>query len=279
MGKFGAREMNYESEVDLVFIFSHIGETSGPKSISNGEFFSKFVQRLINLLSLMTGAGRCYEIDVELRPSGKAGLLVSSFDHFLDHQMNHALEWERVALLRSRLVLAPAEFRIPLEKHIYELAYNRPLPKDFFPVMHDVRERVLAENVRETENYINLKAGPGGLMDVEFVLQGLQLKHQVVFPALRKADLFDILSTLKEHSLLKPVDLETLSQAHLLYRTLESRLHLMRKRAESSVHFDSEDFTELATGLNFADKSELKNVLLEFRSAVRTLYQRIYNAS
>lgn len=278
MGKFGAREMNYESDLDLVFIFSHIGEVVGAKPMTNGEYFSKFVQKLINLISLTTGAGRCYDIDVELRPSGNAGPLVSSFDHFLDHQMNHALEWERMALLRARLVLAPEDFRIPLEKHLYELAYNRELPKSFFATMHEIRERVIKENVRETPSYVNLKLGPGGLMDVEFVLQGLQLKHQVVFPALRKAGLFDILDSLGESGLMTPQDLKGLSNAHLLYRTVESRLQLMRKRAESSLHFDSEDFLEIARDLNFADKSELQNALLSSRQFVRSLYQRIYNA-
>jgi glutamate-ammonia-ligase adenylyltransferase len=279
MGKFGAREMNYESDLDLVFIFSHIGEITGATPMSNGEYFSKFVRKLINLLSLTTGAGRCYDIDVELRPSGNAGPLVSSFDHFLDHQMNHALEWERIALLRARLVLAPENFRIPLEKYLHELAYSRPLPKDFFATMHNVRQRVLEENVRETPNYVNLKIGPGGLMDVEFILQGLQLRHQVVFPALRKAGLFDILKTLGECGLMAISDLITLSKAHLLYRTVESRLQLMRKRAENLIHFDSEDFSEIASGLNFANKIELKNEILSSRQFVLGLYQRIYNAS
>lgn len=279
MGKFGAREMNYESDLDLVFIFSHIGEITGAKPMTNGEYFSKFVQKLINLISLTTGAGRCYDIDVELRPSGNAGPLVSSFDHFLDHQMNHALEWERMALLRARLVLAPEDFRIPLEKHLRELAYNRPLPKDFFTTMRDIRQRVIVENVRETPNYVNLKIGPGGLMDVEFILQGLQLKHQVVYPALRGTGLFEILDALGECGLMVPDDLNALSQAHLLYRTVESRLQLMRKRAESSLHFDSEDFSEMARGLNFANKDELKNALLASRQFVLGLYKRIYNAS
>lgn len=279
MGKLGGREMNYESDVDLVFVYSHVGETAGKKSVSNAEYFARFAQKFLNLISVQTAAGRCYDTDVELRPSGNAGALVASLENFLDHQMNRAEEWERLALLRARVVAAPVEFRVPLERHLDELAFGREPPKDFFPVMRDVRERVLAERVREATGQYDLKLGPGSLMDVEFVLQGLQMRNQRVFPELKRRSIFELIDALAGRDLIPADELRMLSEAHLLYRTIEAKLHLARGRAEHVVSADSDDFADIAAALGYSEKSALKKSLDAMRSSVRAAFERMYHAT
>ena len=276
MGKLGASEMNYESDLDLIFVYSHEGETLGKKNLTNREFFIKFAQRLIQALNTMTSSGLCYNIDVELRPSGNAGTLVISFEHFVEHQMNKAQEWESMALLRARAVVAPEDFRNQINSQIQKLAFERPLPKHFFSVMHAIRQRVLLERAKESQTVIDLKLGSGGLMDIEFILQGIQLKNQHVFPNLRKSSLFDLIVSLKGYGFLEKAELDLIEQAHLYYRTIVSQLHLIKKCSLKQLDMNSDLFTEVRERLGLASDHELKDKLLILKTGVQKVYKRFY---
>lgn len=279
MGKLASHEMNYESDVDLAFIYSHIGETNGVKSVANDEYFIRFAQRLINTLMLLTETGRCYQIDVELRPSGNAGPLVTSFDHFLDHQMNQSEPWERMALLRARAVVLPDNFGLPLTAHLDDLRWKRPLPDNFFPDMHAIRERVAAERAQESKHRIDLKFGLGGLMDIEFILHGLALKCQAVYPQLRQSGMFELIDAVAGLELLSAAEIAMLTEAHLLYRTLESKLHLAKRRAEHVMDTGAKDFSTLIHGLGHGDAKVFTAWLLDLRHGVREIYRRYYHAA
>lgn len=276
LGKLGAREMNYESDVDLVFIYSHVGETSGKEPVSNAQYFAKFAQKFLGILSVQTSAGRCYESDVELRPSGNAGTLVTSLDHFLDHQMNHAQEWERLAGLRARVIAQTDDFKLPLTRHLDELSFGRALPPGFFQEMRAVRERVLTERVREAPRQYDLKLGRGGLMDVEFAAQGFQLKDHAVYPDLRQRGIFPLVDALKQRGIPNPSDAALLEEAYLWYRTVESQLHLLRQRPEHIVHEDSDDFAMIAERLKLANRKDLRERLDYLRSGVTRIFESLY---
>lgn len=279
MGKLGTGEMDYESDLDLIFIFSHLGEVIGKKKLGNHEYFIKFAQKLIQLLAIITGAGRCYAIDVELRPSGQAGPLVSSFDHFLEHQMNRAQEWERLALLRARPIVAPKSFLNRLNSHLDELAFKAPLPTRFFPTMHAIRQRVLRERLQEPDNSFDLKLGQGGLMDIDFVLLGLQLKYQLLYPDLRQRSLKKLIEAFSHHSILSKAEITGLSEAHLLYRTLIAQLQLKENRAVTLLRFDADACAESNEKLGFSNKKELQEKLVHLKNQVQTLYRRYYETT
>lgn len=275
MGKLGSREMNYESDIDIIFVYSHRGETMGRKKITNQEYFAKFAQKYLNLLSLTTSAGRCYEMDVELRPSGNLGMLVSSFDHFIDHQMNQAQEWEHMALLRARPILAPLDFKKNIELHIDELAHKRPLPNDFFRKMHAIRQKVLQQKASEQENMFDLKLGKGGLMDVEFILQGIEMKFQHLYTHLQQRSLFSLIQNLKNQSILAEKNVQELEEAHLTFHTVISQIHLEERRSYNRVHYDS-DLFEKISGRLALPKKELKENLLQHRAKVSKIYSLFY---
>ncbi|MBF0106151.1 MAG: hypothetical protein HQM16_12590 [Deltaproteobacteria bacterium] len=276
MGKFGDRTLNYCSDLDVVFVYSNRGETQGKKIIDNGEFFVKLAQRFISALSVLTVEGRCYEIDTELRPSGNQGPLVTSYDHFVDHQMNRALNWERQALVRARAIAENGEYKKLLDDQVSGLVYERPLPTGFATDMHGIRERVIREKTRETDHVIDIKLGPGSLMDIEFIVHHTQLKNAPVFPDLKSNSLFDCLAVLRHHDLFSMADLDILTQAHLYYRTIESLLHLIKKRAESIVDFRSETFNEVSIRLGHADPLKLKSDIIKMRVEVRRIFKRLY---
>lgn len=276
MGKWGARKLNYHSDLDMIFVYSHRGETAGKKQIDNSEYFVKLVQKMITALSVTTTRGRCYEIDVELRPSGHFGPLVTSYDHFIDHQMNRAEHWERQALLPARPLSEDSGFQKRLEAQIDKLAYERPLPSDFIRTMHGIRERVIRERARQTTpKRFDIKLGSGGLMDIEFILHAIQLKNARIFSDLRQRSLFDLLGALNRHEILKSGELAKLTEAHLYYRTIESLLHLAKHRAETVLDFDSETFEEICGKLG-CGKTELWETVQAFRQDVKKTYQRIY---
>lgn len=279
MGKLGAGEINYESDLDLVFIYSHIGETRGHKIISNSEYYAKFVQRLINMLSLQTGAGRLYEIDTELRPSGNSGTLVISVDHFLDHQMNRSQNWERQALLRADVAIASPELSARLQDFLTELCYDRPLPADYFSSMHEIRERVLKEKVHEKENIVDIKKGPGGIMDIEFIMHAIQLKFGKIHPRLRYKSTFALVDILKAIPILDASRRDNLARVYTLLRTVESTLQLEQKRSTDNIDTASETFALVATRLGYADAQSLSSEIIESRTIVRELYLSIFTGN
>ena len=274
MGKQGAQEINYESDLDLIFIYSHIGETHGQSSMSNGEYFAKLAQRLISLLSIPTGAGKCYDIDTELRPSGNAGTLVVSYDHFLNHQMNTAANWERLALLRARPCAGDEAFLNSLDKQIAQLNYHRSLAADFFSDMHMIRQRVIDEKVKESADRLDIKIGPGGIMDIEFFLQGLLLKNTAIFPSLRQRNTFSLLRALRAHRLIQEPDAKIIERAYVLYRSIESHIQLLKKRSES--HLDRSDMALIAERLHFSSEAQLWNELKDLRKNVHQIRLGLY---
>lgn len=276
MGKLGAQELSYQSDLDVIFVYSHVGETRGAAPLSNTEYFAKYAQRLIHMLTVQTPAGRGYSIDIELRPSGNKGTLVSSYDHFLDHQMNHAQHWERQALLRARVLTGEKSFNALCQNQIDELAFTRPMPSDFATTMHAIRHRVLTEKVHEGETCFDLKRGQGSVMDIEFVVHFLQLRHCRIFRDLRVRPLYEALRRLERHHILPSEEAKNLTEAYTLYRSLECHLQLIKKRPESLVQIESEEFSEIREKLGFPHDAALKDAIAAHRSAVKNAYHRVF---
>lgn len=276
MGKLGGQELSYQSDLDVIFVYSHVGETRGAIILSNAEYFSKYAQRLIHMLTLQTSAGRGYQIDTELRPSGNKGPLVSSYNHFLDHQMNHAQYWERQALLRARALTGEKTFQDLCQNQIDALAFTRPMPSDFAVTMHTIRERVLTEKVHEDETCFDLKRGRGSVMDIEFVVHFLQLRHSGIFRDLRVRPLYQALRCLEAHHILSNKEAKNLTEAYTLYRSLECHLQLIKNRPESTIQMASEDFSQIREKLAFPHDEVLKDAITTCRAAVKNAYQRVF---
>ena len=279
MGKLGGQEINYYSDLDIIFVFSHRGDTIGNVSINNHQYFVKLAQKYINTLSVMTAAGRCYQIDTELRPSGNAGTLVISYDHFIDHQMNRAEPWERQALIRARAMSTEWDFQDLLQNQIEKLAFDRPLSKHFIPYMYQIRQRVIRERAKTSDNGIDIKLGSGCLMDIEFILHYFQLKNGRLFPAIKQRPLFDVLNTLKDHDCLSQNDLKNLTEAHLTFRTVESLLHLNKKRSESFLEYNSDAYEKISERLGYSNSKSLKDLVENMKEEVRKIFENIYKKS
>jgi glutamate-ammonia-ligase adenylyltransferase len=234
MGKLGAEELSYHSDLDIIFLYSGAGETAplagrDPaefRRLSNHEYFAKVAQRLISILTTATREGIVYRLDTRLRPSGNAGPLVSSLDAFERYHEQSAQLWERQALLKCRFVAGDRDFGKRVEEKVAQFIFERPLPPDAPAEINRLRKRMETELGKERRDRLNLKVGRGGIVDVEFAVQYLQLVHGPGNPSLRGRSTLKALYELLRANVLSPDDFRALDEGYRHLRAMEVSLRL-----------------------------------------------------
>ena len=232
-GTLGGGELTFGSDLDLVFLYAGgdpAAMTAGPRQIANTQFYTRLSQRLLHLLTTQTASGRLYEVDTRLRPNGRAGLLVSSLEAFEAYQRTEAWVWEQQSLTRARWVAGAAHLRVPFERVRREII---TAPRDAEHLRGEVvamRERMRAELDRSTAERFDLKQGPGGRVDLEFLVQYARLRWGADHPALvTPTGTVATLEQLGKLDLLSRDQVEPLTAAHdafqgaALRATLEGR--------------------------------------------------------
>ena len=276
MGKLGGYEINYHSDLDVIFIYSHNGETSGPKQITNSEYYSRLVQKLISILSVPTGTGIAYEVDTELRPSGHKGTLVTSLESFLDYQTNVSSIWERQALIRANPIAGSGHLAKIINEHITALLYSYPIPKKIKKDMHKLRTRVIKELAHESKYYFDYKLGMGGLMDIEYILQYFQLTEGSANPSLRVRNTFEglerLLSSLSREVQIK---LDGIDEAYEFWRFLESEITLISKRRIHGLKYDDTILDKVAMNWQMS-KDTLISKIKYYKNSVRNSYRFVF---
>jgi glutamate-ammonia-ligase adenylyltransferase len=235
MGKMGGRELDYNSDLDLVFIYDahedaqSRGGTQG--KLSAHEYYVRVGQKLITYLSAPTEEGIAYKIDMQLRPSGKSGPLVSSLGAFREYHKTSSLLWERQALIKARFVAGDPVLGKQIEKVTERFAYGKGLTPEGIGEIHHLRMRMERELSGEDETRFNLKKGRGGLVDIEFLTQMLQLTHGFRYPELRHRETLHALRALNEVKILKKGEYNLLADGYLFLRSLDHRLRLERDQS------------------------------------------------
>jgi glutamate-ammonia-ligase adenylyltransferase len=235
-GKFGGIELGYGSDLDLVFLHDSAGEvqrSSGPAAVENSVFFLRLVQRLVHLLTVHSAAGRLYEVDTRLRPSGKGGLLVQSVEGFGVYQREEAWTWEHQALLRARAVAGPPALRARFEAlrcDILRFGIRRDTLRD---EVRNMRERMRAELSKSGPEEFDLKRDAGGITDIEFLAQYWTLKWCDTRPELvTYSDNIRQLESLASIDLVPQSTVDLLTGAYRLYR---QRIHHLSLDGASTV--------------------------------------------
>jgi glutamate-ammonia-ligase adenylyltransferase len=227
MGKLGGREMTAGSDLDLILIYDtrHGADHSdGPRPLSVMQYFGRTTQRLIAALSSPTPEGILYDVDLRLRPSGNKGPVASHIDSFMDYQRSSAWTWEKLALTRARVVAGDPEFRMIVAEAI---AQSLRRPRDEAVVRTDVRNmrRLMLQDIG-SKGVWDIKHRRGGLVEVEFLAQYLQIVHAARHPGILSQNTLEALSALAEHRLLASADARTLIEAGRLYHRLTQLLRL-----------------------------------------------------
>ena len=229
-GKLGGIELGYGSDLDLVFLHDSAGseqKTVGTKTVDNTVFLTRVGQRVIHMLETFTAAGVLYEVDMRLRPSGNSGLLVSSLEAFADYQHNEAWTWEHQALVRARVVAGAPELAERFVEVRSQVLARAREPAGLRQEVRDMRERMRGELGSRGSPGFHIKQDPGGIVDIEFMVQYLVLRWCGEYPELlRWTDAIRLLETLAKVGLLEAADAEALIEAYQQYRAVSHRLTL-----------------------------------------------------
>jgi glutamate-ammonia-ligase adenylyltransferase len=227
-GKLGGIELGYGSDLDIVFLHDSAGaaqHTQGPRELENSVFFARLAQRIIHILTALTPAGVLYEVDTRLRPSGASGLMVSSLAAFENYQFEQAWTWEHQALLRARPVAGEPRIAAAFQGLREQVICRERERETLRGEVREMRERMWAEHASKEAGVFDLKRDPGGIADIEFVVQYMVLAHAGDHPALTEyTDNIRNLEALRSCGLMPDSDVQTLMDA---YRALRDRVHAL----------------------------------------------------
>ncbi|HEY6987888.1 MAG TPA: glutamine-synthetase adenylyltransferase [Bryobacteraceae bacterium] len=235
LGKLGGRELNYSSDVDLMFLYSGNGETAGPQKITNGEFFKKAANRLTNLLSTYTAAGLCYRIDLRLRPEGTLGEICLSLAAAKEYYSKRARDWELQMLIKARAAAGNEALGQELldfvEPSIYSTTLDFSTIESMFVARERFNEKLMQKRLNRSD--LDVKLARGGIRDIEFLVQCLQRLHGAREISLRHGSTLLALERLHERDLLSSTEYSRLRDAYEHFRRLE---HLLQIEDDRQTH-------------------------------------------
>jgi glutamate-ammonia-ligase adenylyltransferase len=278
LGKLGGRELGYAADLDVVFVYTapEDAETYGPAPLSTIEWFSRCAQRLLGALHQRTPRGRLYEVDTRLRPSGSQGLLVTSLAGWRRYHAHDARSWERQALTKLRPVAGDRALGAEVEALARATVYGAP-PADPRAIAGDIvrmRERI----ERELGGRSDLKTGAGGIMDVEFVAQYLQLVHGHAHPALQTTATSTALRAAAAAGIAPARDLELLDQGYRFLRGIEHRLRVVHDQPIHRLPEARAELDKLARRSGFPDGGVLLTHVERWQHDIRAAYRRLLGA-
>ncbi len=272
-GKLGGRELDYNSDLDLIFVYQADAEAQTRSGLPAHEFYVRVGQKLLTYLSAPTEEGIAYKIDMQLRPSGKAGPLVSALDAFREYHETGSQLWERQALIKTRHVAGAAQLGKAVEKITAAFAYGRAIERAEVGEIHHLRMRMERELAREDDSRFNLKKGRGGLVDIEFLTQMLQLAHGYRHTRLRRRETLEALAALHDAKILKPPEYRLLSEGYLFLRQLDHRLRLERDQSIDAFEADPEKLASIAQALGYGATGTGKKVRVKSGEKLLRDYQ------
>jgi len=237
LGKLGGRELAYHADLDVIFLYRNLDPAPGAAPRA-GEYAAKLAQRVISLLSVSMIEGPGYQIDARLRPSGRYGPLVASLDSFAKYHAASPV-WERLVLLKARLVAGSEKLGREVLAAVDRAVFERELPDGWAGELRELRERMARE--RGAASGFDLKLARGGLVDVEFATQALQIKHGRELNRLRTPHTLRALKALEEAGLLDRTDQAALFDGYRYLRRLDHRLRLLFDRRGDGVSYGEEE--------------------------------------
>ena len=286
LGKHGGRELNYSSDVDLMFLYGGNGETDGPARIANQEFFRKLAKRCVELLSTYTEEGRCYRVDLRLRPEGRLGEIALSLDAARNYYQNRARDWELQMLIKARVSAGDRRLGQSLLEFVEPKIYSTTLDFSAVESMSATRLRI-SEKLAARKGWqagFDIKLARGGIRDIEFLVQCLQRLHGGRESWVRHGGSMLALFRLRDKDLLSGKEYSKLASAYQFLRNLEHRLQFADDRQTHTLPADPEELTVLARKMPADERGGLVSgdtLLAQVNrhlEEVQELYARIVHA-
>ncbi|HEU4626089.1 MAG TPA: bifunctional [glutamate--ammonia ligase]-adenylyl-L-tyrosine phosphorylase/[glutamate--ammonia-ligase] adenylyltransferase [Steroidobacteraceae bacterium] len=274
MGKLGGSELNFSSDIDLVLLFPEHGETDGARSISNEEFFTRLAQEAVRLLKTPTPDGFVFRVDLRLRPFGDSGAVVSSFASFEDYLQRHGRDWERYAYVKARAITASDAYAEVYANVIRPFVYRRYIDYGVFESLREMKALIEREvERRELEDHVKL--GPGGIREIEFIVQAFQLIRGGRFKRLQTTSLLEALPLLDGNKLLPPRVVRELRAAYEYLRRLENRLQMLADMQEHRLPKDDLGRARIALAMGAPDWDAMLATLNAHRECVSRHFESV----
>jgi len=275
MGRLGSREMSYNSDLDLIFVYHDSREAFA----GSREAAPRIVQRVISALEARTREGYAYRIDLRLRPSGNAGPLVTSLEGFTDYHRQSSAVWERQALVRGRVLAGDAGLAAQIERARQEFVFGQGLSRDGVAEIAAMRSRMELEVGTEDRSRLNIKQGRGGLVDVEFLAQMMALRHGHQLEDLRRRGTEELIEALARRGLIEGGQADLLADNYRFLCQLENRLRIDTDQAAWAIPTDAQLLAPLARRMGFEGDDCAERLLAELkqrRSKIHEIYLKTF---
>jgi glutamate-ammonia-ligase adenylyltransferase len=278
LGKLGSRELNFSSDVDLIFLYD---SPAGEDNLDQNQTAAYFIRHFKKEMELPTHDGFIYRVDLDLRPEGGTGALANSLDAALDYYETFGAEWERQMLIRLRAVGPPTQLTQAFHKGIEPFTYRRNIDPSVFHAVRDMKRRIEEERrAARRDLEVDLKEGPGGIRDIEFFVQAFQLFWGGRIPEVRNGNTLEGLALLSRHELLPDDTASALVDDYLWLRRAEHALQLVEERQTAKFPRDPISQLGLARRMGYSEASgeKARNHLLEDWSLTRTRVRSHFEA-
>jgi glutamate-ammonia-ligase adenylyltransferase len=273
MGKLGGGELNVSSDIDLIFLYAEEGRTEGPRIVSNHEYFTRLGRRLINALGEFTSEGYVFRVDMRLRPYGDSGPLAMSLEMLENYLHTQGREWERYAWVKAREITGQAVDE--LTALVTPFVYRRHLDFSAIASLRELHGQIRAE-VKRRDLHDDIKLGPGGIREIEFVTQVFQIVRGGHDAGLRLRPTLATLACLAQRQLLPADAVEQLSAAYVFLRNLEHRLQYLDDQQTQMLPAGAGDLAAVARAMGFPEATQLRAELERHRACVTRHFEAVF---
>ena len=278
MGKLGAYELNYSSDIDLIFAYAEDGVLNDRKQTTYGEFFTRLCRSLIKVLDETTPDGFVFRTDIRLRPYGDSGPVIMNFDGMEIYYQTQAREWERYAMIKVRQVAGDFNAGAQLMAMLKPFVYRRYLDYGAFEELRSLKLQIMQE-LKRKDRMENIKLGPGGIREIEFIGQAFQLIRGGNERTLQKRGILAILQRLGELNLLTNKDAEELIASYRFLRRVENHIQQYQDRQTHDLPTDPAVRDVLAYSLDYPDWATFKADLDQVRTQVHNVFDQVFSLS
>ncbi len=276
MGKLGGGELNFSSDIDLIFTYPENGETQGARrSLSNAQFFTRLGQRIIKVLDLQTIDGFCYRVDMRLRPFGDSGPLVMSYAALEDYYQEQGRDWERYAMIKARVMGSEMYAQYDeLRRLLLPFVFRRYIDFSAIQSLRRMKSMISSE-IRRRGLTNNIKLGAGGIREIEFIAQSFQLIRGGREPSLRRKSLLEVLKAVRDLNLLPYQDVSQLRSSYCFLRQVENLLQALGDKQTQTLPETEIEQLQLATAMRYESWSELTAEIDQHMSRVHDIFNNL----
>lgn len=276
LGKLGGRELNHSSDIDLIFLYDEEGQVS--PNLTYHEWFNLLGSKIVETFAALSPAGALFRIDLRLRPEGTAGPLARSLESMENYYSGFGETWERLALIKARGICGSRELAYEFLRQHQPFIYPKSPTPDLLDEIAAIKRRIERDIVGYENIGRDVKLGAGGIREIEFVVQALQLLHGARHAFLQETSTLKALPVLAQLELIPSGEARALEGAYRFLRGVEHRLQIEAEQQIHTIPEDGESLDRLARSLGFSSRENFTSALREHMEEVRSIFRRIISA-